>query len=119
LVLVKLFDTAEEKVGSLTVPTGDKEFCEGEIVAVGPDFEQAAGGKPRTTDLKPFQRVFVKHQNKHIRPGRAGGYTSNFTPNGIPLEPHTGGDAKYMLFEQCDILAIVGEGSQPSLKITD
>lgn len=106
LVLVKLILKPEEKVGLISVPTADKEYAEGEVISVGDGLVAAEGGQSETRDLKPGQRVLVKHQRKHQRPGQMGVQTA-FTDEGLKLRYEGDQNTEYRLFEQNNILAIL------------
>lgn len=105
LVLVRLFKKPDEQVGKLVVPTGNSDYSEAEIVAVGPDFPQAEGGVSGTSDITPGQRVFVK-THRQVGPGRR-------MEEGLRLRPKdqtVGDEGELWLFEQTNIIAIVGVG---------
>jgi len=106
LILLRLKLKAEERVGELIVPAGNEEYAEAEVLAVGPGNIMSAGGQSETFDLKPGQRVLVKHKKKMQRPAQVGGVQTTYMPEGIPLKPKDGEDL--WLFEQGNILAIVG-----------
>ena len=107
-VLVRLDLNAEDHVGHITVPTGQDEYTQGEVLAVGPDFPQAEGGLPSTHDLEPGQRVLVKHKRKVQRPSSMGGPPiAALMDEGLPLRPADNEDGDLFLFEQSNILAIV------------
>lgn len=103
LVLVRLFKKAEEQRGKIVVPTGQQEYCEAEVLDVGPGNVSAEGGRSETFDLKPGQRVLVQHQQKVAGPD---GVVRGYRPQGLPLK-HKDGGGELFLFEQTAILAIV------------
>lgn len=107
-VLVKIVMKPEERRGQLIVPTGQDEYAEGEIVAVGPGMISAAGGVSETFDLKVGQRVLVKHKVKysHPDPNSVTGFSHRYKDDGLKLKPTTAGDDLY-LFEQTGIIAII------------
>ena len=102
LVVVKLIEQAEKKVGAITVPTNADLYCEAEVIAVGPGNVSAAGGRSECFDLKPGQRVWVKY--KEQKP-MGGGQVARFDA-GIRYQD---GDTYYYVFTQESILGIIAE----------
>lgn len=102
LVVVRLIEKADRKVGKIVVPTNADIYCEAEVVSVGPGNVSAGGGRSETFDLKPGQRVWVKHKTR--RPGPAGGHI--LTDEGIVYQDD---DDKVILMEQTSILGIIAD----------
>ena len=109
LVLIRLFKKAEDQRGKIIVPTGQDEYCEGEVLAVGPGVVAAAGGRSETFDLEPGQRVLVQYrtrvQNNH-------GMTMGFRNSGLSLRTRSNDGSELMLFEQANVLATIDD-SEP------
>lgn len=101
LVVLRLIETTEKTVGAVVVPTAKDQYCEAEVMAVGPGTLSAAGGRSEIFDLKIGQRVFVKHKTKSRGP-----MGEILLDDGIV---YMDGDKKYMLFEQNNILGIIAE----------
>lgn len=106
-VVVKLRLKPEERRGDIIIPTGQDEYAECEVVAVGPGSISAAGGRSETHDLQPGQRVLARHKRKQTRINGAGLPEHRFAENGLKLKPSEGEDL--YLFEETDILAIVAQ----------
>jgi len=107
LVLVRLVKHAEEKVGQIVVKTDADQFCEAEVLDVGPDCVSAAGGQSSTHDLRPGQRVLVQYQVIIRGPD---GIARGRREEGLKLkETLTGGDRDLYLFEQHNIMGILKE----------
>lgn len=106
-VVVRLVLKPEERRGQIVVPTGQDEYAEGEIVAVGPGSVSAAGGVSETHDLKAGQRVLVKHKRRQSRPDAVGGMAHRFVDEGLKLKPEQGDDL--YLFEEQNIIAVVAQ----------
>lgn len=105
LVVVKLVEVAERKVGAITVPSNNDCYCEAEVIAVGPGNVQAGGGRSETFDLYPGQRVWVKHKKKFVGPGGLAKYEDE----GLPYRD---GDVLYHCFEQNSIIGILHGGEK-------
>jgi co-chaperonin GroES (HSP10) len=101
LVVVKLIEQAEKRVGAITVPTNKDCFCEAEVIAVGPGIIQATGGRHENFDLKVGQRVFIKHKSQVRGP-------MGITAELVGIE-YRDGNEKFYIFEQGNILGIVAE----------
>ena len=111
LVLIELKKKPEEKIGRIFVKTDSDQFCEGDVLAVGPDCISAEGGQSATHDLKAGQRVLVQWQVIQ-RQKQPGGVTieRGRRENGLKLEENvTGGRKDLYLFEQTAIMAILDE----------
>ena len=67
LVILRLTEKPEEKVGKLTIVGSDGLYTEAEVMAVGPGSVMAAGAVSETFDLKEGQRVFVQHKRETPR----------------------------------------------------
>lgn len=101
LVLVRLIEQTERQIGNIIVPLNSEQFCEAEVIAVGPGTVAAQGGISETADLRPGQRVWVKHKTK---------------ANG-PLGPQTvlagmayqQGNVTYHVFEQTQVIGIIAK----------
>lgn len=102
LVVVKLIEQASRKVGAITVPTNNECYTEAEVIAVGPGSVSAEGGRAETFDLKPGQRVWVKHKKKLMN----GAGLSKFEDEGLPYRD---GETLYHCFEQNSIIGILAE----------
>jgi co-chaperonin GroES (HSP10) len=108
-VLVRLILKPEEQVGKIVVPTGQDEYTEGEILAVGEGIIDAAGGQSGTHDLKVGQRVLVRHRRKMERPSQVGnGTVVGYVSEGLRLRA-SDAEGDVYLFGQENLLAIVGE----------
>lgn len=109
-VVLRLIDKVSQKQGSIIIPATRECFCEAEVIAVGPGNVAAEGGRPDTADLQPGQVVFVNH--KHPAPG------NQLVMSGIPYRQ---GDFTYFLFNQSQIIGIVGtsEGGNTFVEISD
>jgi co-chaperonin GroES (HSP10) len=101
LVVVKLIEQAQKQVGKIVIPTNAEKYTEAEVVAVGPGTVAAEGGRPETHDLKPGQRVLVRH--KEDRVGPAGQYLELA---GIPYRVD---DQTYHVFPQERIVGIIAQ----------
>lgn len=101
LVLVRLFVKPEETIGVVVVPTANNDYCEAEILAVGPDPVSATGGVPTTHDLKPGQRVYVRHQSR--------GPQGQLKLQGLKLRHQDMEEGEFHLFEQLQIIAIISD----------
>jgi co-chaperonin GroES (HSP10) len=101
LVVVKIIEQAERRIGNIVVPTNADLYCEAEVIAVGPGNVSADGGRSETFDLHPGQRVWVK--NKEQRPGQ--GNVLRFDA-GIS---YTEAGEKFLFLEQTSILGIIAE----------
>lgn len=107
-VLVRLFLKSEEQVGNIVVPTGEHEYCEAEVLAVGPAPVQAAGGVSDTFDLEPGARVLVKHKKKIQRPSQVGDRPiTAYMDEGLRLQHQDDADGDVYLFDQFNILAVL------------
>lgn len=105
LVVLKVIEKAERKVGQITVPTHNDLYTEAEVVAVGPGSISAAGGQPETFDLKKGQRVWVKYKRHERGPmGPVLGF------EGISYRE---GDTDFLLVEQSGIVGILAESVDP------
>ena len=101
LVVCKLIEKADRQVGKITVPTNTDLYCEAEVLAVGPGSVSAEGGRSETFDLRPGQRVWVKHKERRPMQGAMIGFDA-----GILYQQ---GEEKYYIFEQTNILGIIAE----------
>lgn len=106
LVLLRLVKNEEEKVGCLVVKTDKDQFCEAEVIAVGPDTVSAQGGERGTRDLKPGQRVLVQYQLVMRSPD---GIQTKTKPQGLQLKETIAGERDLYLFEQHNVMAILAE----------
>jgi co-chaperonin GroES (HSP10) len=98
LVVLRLIEKAVQQHGSLIIPATKENFCEAEVMAVGPGTVAAAGGISETIDLKPGQLVFVNHK----KPTQGG----NTVYAGIPYRL----DGKtYFIFEQTQVIGIISD----------
>jgi co-chaperonin GroES (HSP10) len=97
LVLVKLIEKKELKIGQITVPDFDDLYSEAEVLAVGPG--SAAGvSQTETFDLQKGQRVWIQTKRK--------------MPGGLSrLEGirYVEGGESFYLFEQMNVLGIIAE----------
>lgn len=64
LVLVQFVLESDKMVGLLKVPTGDNEYVEAKVLAVGPGVVGAAGAVSYTADLAPGDTVLLQHKKK-------------------------------------------------------
>lgn len=101
LVVLRLIEQAEKKIGQITVPTNKELFSEAEVVAVGPGTVSAEGGRSETFDLKVGQRVFVKSKDRFR--GQVG---EEVRISGIEYRV---GDEKFYIFEQGNVLGIIAD----------
>jgi co-chaperonin GroES (HSP10) len=106
LVLVRLVKKEEEKIGQIVVKTDKDQFCEAEVIAVGPDTISADGGESGTRDLKAGQRVLVQYQTIMVSPD---GIQRKTKPQGLKLKETIAGERDLYLFEQHNIMAILAE----------
>lgn len=110
LVVLKLIQKAETQVGKLVVPNGDGCYTEAEVVAVGPGTIEIEGQRPATFDLKPGQRVYVKHKEKR----------NPQMPAGDAALMYRDGDETFHIVEQSSIVGILAEpGEFPAVELTD
>jgi co-chaperonin GroES (HSP10) len=107
LVVLRLIEKAEYKVGKITVPSNSECYCEAEVVAVGPGCVSAEGGRSETFDLKPGQRVWVKHKTKFHQ-----GQMTRLEDAGLPYRD---GEVTYHGFEQTSIIGILAEPDERPL----
>jgi len=105
LVVLKLIEKAERKIGKISVPTNNDCYTEAEVIAVGPGTISAAGGQSETHDLKKGQRVWVKHKKKV---SRGQGAIGELFDEGLPYQD---GDIGYLCVEQSSIVGILAEPS--------
>jgi co-chaperonin GroES (HSP10) len=103
LVIVKLIDAGEKKLGKFFVPNNKERYSEAFIIAVGPGNVSAAGGRSETFDLKAGQRVFMQHKQM----GRDQ-YTGQMKLEIAGIE-YREGDEVFHIFEQTNILTILAE----------
>lgn len=98
-VVLRLIEKATQKHGSLVIPETKSQYCEAEVVAVGPGNVAAAGGRADTYDLKAGQLVFVQHK----KPVNAAGL---LVYSGVPYRK----DGKtYFIFDQSSVVGILAE----------
>ena len=104
LVVVKLIEQAEKQVGKIVIPANGEKYCEAEVVAVGPGTVAAEGGRSETFDLKPGQRVLIRHKEAVPSPKAVGGFALESA--GIPYRA-PGSDELYYIFPQERIAGII------------
>ena len=101
LVLVRLIEKANRKVGAIEVPTNAEMYTEAEVLAVGPGTIMAGGARTEVFDLEVGQLVFVKHKEKrHPNP--------NYPAQLAGIEYKQDGGIFYM-FEQSSIVGIIAK----------
>lgn len=101
LVVVRLIEQATKTVGAIVVPTNNDQYCEAEILAVGPGNVAAGGGRSETFDLKAGQYVWVK-----AREVRQVGNQFHKMELGTVYQS---GEQKYMMIEQSTIFGIIAD----------
>lgn len=101
LVLLRLHEKDEAKVGQIIVKSQNSEYCRATVVNVGPGTIQAEGGRSETFDLQPGQVVLVKRQTQMTGPD---GSIRGYRREGLEI---ANGDETLYVFEQSSILAIV------------
>jgi co-chaperonin GroES (HSP10) len=101
LVVVRLLEKPEQKVGAITVPSFQDEYCEADIIRVGPGNVAAEGGVSETFDLKEGQRVYVKHKKAGHGP-----MGKQLLLAGIRFLDN---DEVFYIFEQSSIIGILSE----------
>lgn len=99
LVLVKLIEKKELRIGQITVPDFDDLYTEAEVLAVGQGSVGLGCSQTETSDLKVGQRVFIQYKRK------VGGSIISRLEGIRYVE---GGESFY-LFEQTNILGIIAE----------
>lgn len=109
LVVCKLIEQAEKQVGKIVIPSNGEKYCEAEVVAVGPGTIAAEGGRSETHDLKPGQRVLIRH--KELVPGPMG---QQLESAGIPYRA-PGSDELFYIFPQERIAGIIAQPDQAAL----
>jgi co-chaperonin GroES (HSP10) len=110
LIVLKLIEQAEKRVGKLVIPTHSEKYAEAEIVAVGPGTISAEGGRSETHDLRPGQRVLVRH--KEEVPQRVGG-----TQLEIAGIPYRVGDETYYVFPQERVVGIIAQPAEEAVDV--
>lgn len=111
MVVVRLIEKADYKVGKITVPSNNECYCEAEVVAVGPGNQMAAGARSETFDLTPGQRVWVKHKKR-----LSNGQLTRLEDEGLPYRDN---DVLYYCFEQSSVIGVLaepGESTSPPLE---
>jgi len=101
LVVLRLIEKAEYRVGAITVPANSECYTEAEVIAVGPGTVAADGGRSETFDLRPGQRVWVKHKKK-----LSNGTLVKFEDEGLPYRD---GETMYHCFEQNSIIGVLAQ----------
>ena len=107
LVVLRLIEQKEKKVGKITLPTGNVFYCEAEVVAVGPGTVGAAGGRSETFDLSVGQLVYVKHKQPERNPQMPSGFSAVYA--GTPFEEN---GVNYYLFLETSIVGILAEAGK-------
>ena len=104
LVVVKLIQKEEQKVGKLVLPDSfEKMYTEAEVIAVGPGNVSAQGGRRETFDLKPGQRVFIQYRRQSGQ--------HQFQDTGVK---YVSGGQVYHLYMETAIVGILAEpGESP------
>lgn len=101
LVVLKLIELPERQVGKIVVPSQADQFCEAEVLAVGPGTVAAQGGVSETADLRVGQRVWVKHKTRTKGP-----MGEMLVSTGIAYQQN---DETFVMFEQTQIVAVIAE----------
>lgn len=114
-VLVQFVLEPDKMVGLIKVPTGENEYVEAEVLAVGPGTVSAEGGREDTFDLKPGAKVLLQHKKTTRGPGGQMGKQS-FT---IPVTSRFTPDKNLHLIPEHCIVLIHNSEQQASLKLNE
>lgn len=99
-VVLRLIERATKTHKTLIIPATKENYCEAEVIAVGPGVIAAEGGRADTYDLKVGQLVFLQHK-KEVQRGV-------FVYAGIPYRTE---DKSYFVYDQSSIVGIVAESA--------